>query len=546
MEENKKIKISLKTLILLIIIILVVILALIIGYTVINEKNNLKEEKSNGESKTEILKMNEEIINSDSKEQNKITNEMLTGDWEFKNVTDKNGKEISSMELFGSAGVNGYFTFLENGRFINNLTGGNSSEFIDEGKYTINAEKIELKYDDGRKEELTSSDKDGNKVLVKTENDYILYMSKRTNSDSKEQNKITNEMLTGDWEFKNVTDKNGKEISSMELFGSAGVNGYFTFLENGRFINNLTGGNSSEFIDEGKYTINAEKIELKYDDGRKEELTSSDKDGNKVLVKTENDYILYMSKRTNSDSKEQNKITNEMLTGDWEFKNVTDKNGKEISSMELFGSAGVNGYFTFLENGRFINNLTGGNSSEFIDEGKYTINDEKIELKYDDGRKGELTSSDKDGNKVLVKTENDYILYMSKKINSDASKEDINNNSDLIGKWNTYEVIDKENSEKLDPSQAFGSGYKGISYLELKEDGTFQDLISPISSSEFINEGKYEVKRNYNKYGDCYIILNYIDGRSLTFQRVYFSDDNVPTLVSSTNSKSGYEYYLKK
>ena len=428
MEENKKIKISLKTLILLIIIILVVILALIIGYTVINEKNNLKEEKSNGESKTEILKMNEEIINSDSKEQNKITNEMLTGDWEFKNVTDKNGKEISSMELFGSAGVNGYFTFLENGRFINNLTGGNSSEFIDEGKYTINAEKIELKYDDGRKEELTSSDKDGNKVLVKTENDYILYMSKRTNSDSKEQNKITNEMLTGDWEFKNVTDKNGKEISSMEVFGSAGVNGYFTFLENGRFINNLTGGNSSEFIDEGKYTIN----------------------------------------------------------------------------------------------------------------------DEKIELKYDDGRKGELTSSDKDGNKVLVKTENDYILYMSKKINSDASKEDINNNSDLIGKWNTYEVIDKENSEKLDPSQAFGSGYKGISYLELKEDGTFQDLISPISSSEFINEGKYEVKRNYNKYGDCYIILNYIDGRSLTFQRVYFSDDNVPTLVSSTNSKSGYEYYLKK
>ena len=546
MEENKKIKISLKTLILLIIIILVVILALIIGYTVINEKNNLKEEKSNGESKTEILKMNEEIINSDSKEQNKITNEMLTGDWEFKNVTDKNGKEISSMELFGSAGVNGYFTFLENGRFINNLTGGNSSEFIDEGKYTINAEKIELKYDDGRKEELTSSDKDGSKVLVKTENDYILYMSKRTNSDSKEQNKITNEMLTGDWEFKNVTDKNGKEISSMELFGSAGVNGYFTFLENGRFINNLTGGNSSEFIDEGKYTINAEKIELKYDDGRKEELTSSDKDGSKVLVKTENDYILYMSKRTNSDSKEQNKITNEMLTGDWEFKNVTDKNGKEISSMEVFGSAGVNGYFTFLENGRFINNLTGGNSSEFIDEGKYTINDEKIELKYDDGRKGELTSSDKDGNKVLVKTENDYILYMSKKINSDASKEDINNNSDLIGKWNTYEVIDKENSEKLDPSQAFGSGYKGISYLELKEDGTFQDLISPISSSEFINEGKYEVKRNYNKYGDCYIILNYIDGRSLTFQRVYFSDDNVPTLVSSTNSKSGYEYYLKK
>lgn len=279
------------------------------------------------------------------------------------------------------------------------------------------------------------------------------------------------------------------------------------------------------------YTVINKKNNLKEEKSNGESKTE--------ILKTNKEII-------KSDSKEQNKITNEMLTGDWEFKNVTDKNGKEISSMEVFGSSGVNGYFTFLENGRFINNLTGGNSSEFIDEGKYTINAEKIELKYDDGRKGELTSLDKDGSKVLVKTENDYILYMSKKINSDASKEDINNNSDLIGKWNTYEVIDKENSEKLDPSQAFGSGYKGISYLELKEDGTFQDLISPISSSEFINEGKYEVKRNYNKYGDCYIILNYIDGRSLTFQRVYFSDDNVPTLVSSTNSKSGYEYYLKK
>ena len=240
------------------------------------------------------------------------------------------------------------------------------------------------------------------------------------------------------------------------------------------------------------------------------------------------------------------KITNEMLTGDWEFKNVTDKNGKEISSMEVFGSAGVNGYFTFLENGRFINNLTGGNSSEFIDEGKYTINAEKIELKYDDGRKGELTSSDKDGNKVLVKTENDYILYMSKKINSDASKEDINNNSDLIGKWNTYEVVDSKTAKVLEPGEVFGSGYRGISYLELKEDGTFKDFISPISSSEFIDEGKYEIKRNYNRNGDCYVILNYLDGRSLTLQKEYLSSDNIPSLVIPVNSEGDYEYHLKK
>lgn len=240
------------------------------------------------------------------------------------------------------------------------------------------------------------------------------------------------------------------------------------------------------------------------------------------------------------------KITDEMLIGDWEFKNATDKSGKEISSMEIFGSLGTNGYFTFSKNERFTNNLTGGVSSEFINEGKYTIkNDTTIELNYDDGRKGELTFSKKDENKVLIETENNYILYLSKRTSSD-NQNDVNNNSDLIGKWNTYEVVDSKTAKVLEPGEVFGSGYRGTSYLELKEDGTFKDFISPILSSEFVDEGKYEIQRNYNRNGDCYVILNYLDGRSLTLQKEYLSSDNIPSLVIPVNSEGDYEYHLKK
>ena len=240
------------------------------------------------------------------------------------------------------------------------------------------------------------------------------------------------------------------------------------------------------------------------------------------------------------------KITDEMLIGDWEFKNATDKSGNEISSMEIFGSLGTNGYFTFSKNERFTNNLTGGVSSEFIDEGKYTIkNDTTIELNYDDRRKGELAFSEKDGNKVLIETENNYILYLSKRTSS-YNQNDVNNNSDLIGKWNTYEVVDSKTAKVLEPGEVFGSGYRGTSYLELKEDGTFKDFISPILSSEFVDEGKYEIQRNYNRNGDCYVILNYLDGRSLTLQKEYLSSDNIPSLVIPVNSEGDYEYHLKK
>ena len=107
--------------------------------------------------------------------------------------------------------------------------------------------------------------------------------------------------------------------------------------------------------------------------------------------------------------------------------------------------------------------------------------------------------------------------------------------------WN-----DSKTAKVLEPREVFGSGYGGISYLELKEDGTFKDFISPISSSEFIDEGKYEIKRNYNRNGDCYVILNYLDGRSLTLQKEYLSSDNIPSLVVPLNSKGDYEYHLKK
>ena len=45
-------------------------------------------------------------IKNSNEKTSKITDEMLIGDWEFKNATDKSGNEISSMEIFGSLGTN--------------------------------------------------------------------------------------------------------------------------------------------------------------------------------------------------------------------------------------------------------------------------------------------------------------------------------------------------------------------------------------------------------------------------------------------------------
>ena len=39
-------------------------------------------------------------------------------------------------------------------------------------------------------------------------------------------------------------------------------------------------------------------------------------------------------------------------------------------------------------------------------------------------------------------------------------------------------MIDSKTAKVLEPREVFGSGYGGISYLELKEDGTFDKIVA--------------------------------------------------------------------
>ena len=193
MKENEEIKIGLKFAIIIIIIgVMAGIFFKIYKLNGVKNSNDImaKQENTTGGNNilnTEDIENKENTKDNENKEnredtndkQIQITDEILKGDWKFEKVTDKNGNEISPMTIFGSLGITGDFTFYDNKKFTNNITGGRSSEFIDDGIYTIkNNTTIELKYDDGRNGELTYDVE--NEFLIDNENDYILYMSNRT------------------------------------------------------------------------------------------------------------------------------------------------------------------------------------------------------------------------------------------------------------------------------------------------------------------------------------------------------------------------------
>ena len=134
--------------------------------------------------------------------------------------------------------------------------------------------------------------------------------------------------------------------------------------------------------------------------------------------------------------------------------------------------------------------------------------------------------------------------------NQKENQDEKTNKESVIGKWKMYEAIDPETGKQVEISNAnFGSGYSGESYLILNSDGTFEDYLATITSSEFSTEGTYKVMENYYKQGDCYIVFKYSDGREAAIQMVYYSDDGVPSLCIPANgdmSSYGYEFHMKK
>lgn len=546
MEENKKIKVSFKVVIALIIIVVIIGIAFAICILKNSSNENNGADKNNTaikeESKEKII-LYKGLDFSDGKNLNDITyNEANKKKYEIEYFNYENGEKLEKSK----------------GNLVETYEGISAVENVKKIAISVEYDAIPRRYTtiEGLPKELYEL-ADCNKVEIQSvdldgdgKKEYIVASNSYASPEDYDTDTYTNysDISLYDNKLKKIATLIKAKDQYREVDGKI-TSEFFCSLDDVEYID-IDDDGIMEVLVDLNYWENIGVNSYKYKDGKITGETECEinplaiSNSSPNHIKSEEQNIT--EENSNVLNEKTSKITDEMLIGDWELKNATDKSGNEISSMEIFGSLGTNGYFTFSENERFTNNLTGGVSSEFIDEGKYTIkNDTMIELKYDDGRKGKLTFLKKNGNKVLMETENNYILYLSKRTSSNNSN-DLSDNSDIIGKWNTYEMIDSKTAKVLEPREVFGSGYGGISYLELKEDGTFKDFISPISSSEFIDEGKYEIKRNYNRNGDCYVILNYLDGRSLTLQKEYLSSDNIPSLVVPLNSKGDYEYHLKK
>ncbi len=118
---------------------------------------------------------------------------------------------------------------------------------------------------------------------------------------------------------------------------------------------------------------------------------------------------------------------------------------------------------------------------------------------------------------------------------------------EMVGKWNTISAVSVETGEKVENlREIFGSSYASYgSYLEIKSDGTFVDAIKPITDGSKASMGTYEVKRDYNKPGDCYVFLTYSDGSKAKLQRVILDDSDTYYLVLD-DFIDGYQLTFKK
>lgn len=155
---------------------------------------------------------------------------------------------------------------------------------------------------------------------------------------------------------------------------------------------------------------------------------------------------------------------------------------------------------------------------------------------------------EKDSNILILdksKDENKDDTTISKTNDEDTIKKENNANSDIVGKWNTIKVMDMSSNIEYDNlKNLYGSSYLEFgSYLQLNDDGTFTDGIQPVTDGSESKTGKYEILRDYNKKGDCYIELTYSDGRKQMIQKVYL--DETENQYLTFNSNNMY-YELKK
>ena len=415
MEENKKIKVSFKVLIALIIIVVIIGIA----FAICILKNSLNENNGADKNNTVIKEESKEKIIlykgldfSDGKNLNDITyNEANKKKYEIEYFNYENGEKLEKSK----------------GNLVETYEGISAVENVKKIAISVEYDAIPRRYTtiEGLPKELYEL-ADCNKVEIQSvdldgdgKKEYIVASNSYASPEDYDTDTYTNysDISLYDNKFKKIATLIKAKDQYREVDGKI-TSEFFCSLDDVEYID-IDDDGIMEVLVDLNYWENIGVNSYKYKDGKITGETECEinplaiSNSSPNHIKSEEQNIT--EENSNVLNEKTSKITDEMLIGDWELKNVTDKSGNEISSMEIFGSLGTNGYFTFSENERFTNNLTGGVSSEFIDEGKYTIkNDTMIELKYDDGRKGELTFLKKNGNKVLMETENNYILYIKK------------------------------------------------------------------------------------------------------------------------------------
>jgi len=156
------------------------------------------------------------------------------------------------------------------------------------------------------------------------------------------------------------------------------------------------------------------------------------------------------------------------------------------------------------------------------------------------------TNTIADTNNTIVDNNNTITDTNNTIVDTNDTTNNKEDNSDIVGTWNTYQAIDAQTAEKIDDlTEIFGSSYRTYgSFLKLNNDGTFLDSIYPVTTGETSTNGTYTIEKDYYKLGDCYIFLNYSDGRTVTVQRIYY-EDNTPVLSYYTNGDK-YQFDFKK
>ena len=182
-------------------------------------------------------------------------------------------------------------------------------------------------------------------------------------------------------------------------------------------------------------------------------------------------------------------------------------------------------------------NVTTSNTSASVNNTLVSGNEEKTNINKEE------SSSTK--NVITNNTSTSINNTVVSKNEETTNNSNSNSDNEIFGKWNTDRVSELNTTKVYDNLvEFFGTSYIEFgSYLTLNEDHTFVDNIYPITDGLKATTGKYEILRNYNKIGDCYVELTYDDGRTIMLQSVYYDESKTTYLTFNLNDIS---YDLKK